>query len=73
MAGNELVTPKGIAARLPPAEYARDVRRFGALVRSVWTERAPLLLAPDANSFDEAWFRYAISPPSPITSLCACI
>ena len=47
---------QGIEAKLPPEEYAQDVLRFGRLVRSIWPERWPLILAPDSNAVDEAWF-----------------
>lgn len=66
--GNELVTDKGIEAHLPAREYARDVRRFGNLVRSVWPTKPPLLLAPDTNHVDEAWlteFFAELWPPPP--------
>jgi hypothetical protein len=66
--GNELVTDKGIEAHLPADEYAREVLEFGSAVRGVWPSRGqrPLLLAPDANSFDEEWFGAFLSVLFPL-------
>ena len=53
--GNEIAGEHGIEAHLPPLQYARELRAFGALVRTVWPEKPPLLLAPDSNSLDASW------------------
>lgn len=69
--GNELVTDKGIEARLSAAAYARDVVRFGSLVRTIWplqSGHSPLLLAPDVQYMDDSWmsaFLHELWPPLP--------
>ena len=68
--GNELVTDKGIEAHLPARQYADEVLRFGAVVRSVWPAHPPMLIAPDTNHIDEAWltdFLDALWPLTPTT------
>ena len=68
--GNELVTDRGIEAHFAARPYAREMRRFAALVRNVWpAPHTPLLLAPDANHVDEGWlndfFDELLPPPPP--------
>ena len=56
--GNELVGEKAIEARLPAAQYAKELRELGAIAREAWPTSPPRRVAPDAN-FDDAWLRFA--------------